>query len=179
MGHRLFWLGTPGEGQQGQPCSVSAHPSMTASCLTLLLPRARLGFSQDHRLCAPHGREAGSLSWGHQPPHKDKHPLGAKEYEKSSILTSQKSVLASSREESPRSVPRDRAKENLSFTGVKEEERRLRRIQFSPSFGHPSDFKKQKQEDLEKTKPDKNKQSLNRLDIAEGTRGQQLGQFRK
>ena len=32
-------------------------------------PRARMGFSQDHRLCAPHGREAGSLSWGHQPPH--------------------------------------------------------------------------------------------------------------
>ncbi|XP_019841957.2 elongin-A [Bos indicus] len=134
-------------------------------------PRARLRFSQDHRLCASHGREAGSLSWGHQPPHKDKHPLSTKEYEKSSTLTSQKSVLASSREESPPFVPRDKAKENPPSTGVKEEERRRRRIQFSPSFGHPSDFKKQKQEDLEKTKPDKNKQSLNRLDIAEGTRG--------
>lgn len=134
-------------------------------------PRARLGFSQDHGLCAPHRREAGSLSWGYQSPHDDKHPLGAKEYKKSSTLTSQKSVLASSREESPRPVPSDRAKENPPSTSVKEEERRRRGIQFSPSFGHTSDFKKQKQEDSEKTKPDKNKQSLNRLDITEGTKG--------
>ncbi|KAM9676974.1 elongin-A-like [Dama dama] len=136
-------------------------------------PRAILGFSQEHRLSAPHGREAGSLSWGHQPPHKDKRPLGAKEYEKSSTLTSQKAVLASSTEKSPRSVPRDKAKENPPSTGIKEKERRRCGIQFSPSVGHPSvlNFKKQKQEDSEKTKADKNKQILNHLDIAEGTRG--------
>lgn len=130
-------------------------------------PQARL----DRRLGAPQGRGAGSLSRGHQPPHRDKRLICTKGHEKSSALTRRKSGLASP-EERPWSLPRNDANENPPSSGVeKEKEREGPGIQVLPPFRRASDLKKRKHEDSEKTKPDKNKQSLDRLDIAEGIRG--------
>ena len=135
-------------------------------------PRARLELGRNHRLGAPQGRGAGSLSRGHQPPHRDERLVGTKVHEKSSALTRRKSGLAFSREERLQSLSRASANENPPSSGVeKEKEREGRGIQFLPPFRQASDLKKRKHEDSEKTKPDKNKQSPDRLDIAEGARG--------
>ncbi|XP_070486430.1 elongin-A2 [Equus przewalskii] len=130
--------------------------------------RDRRRLSQERHLGAPQGEAAVSQSKGHQSSHQDKGPVGAKG-QKSSALISRKSQQAFPREDSPRPLFRESAKEKPPSSGLeKEKGREGRRVRkFSPASEVASDhhLKKQKRGDSEKPKSDQNKPSLDTLDV--------------
>ncbi|XP_072831234.1 elongin-A [Vicugna pacos] len=131
----------------------------------------RLGVSQERLTPSePQGREVVSQSKEHRSSHREKRPVDAKEDEKSS-LSREKSHKATSKEENRR-PPSGDTKEKPPSSGVKKEKEKegSTRKKVLPPLEVASDnhLKKPKYRDPEKTKSDKNKQSLESLDIGKG-----------
>ncbi|XP_057555681.1 elongin-A [Hippopotamus amphibius kiboko] len=130
----------------------------------------RLGVSQERHLGEPQGKEVVSQSKEHRSSHKEKRPVDAKGDEKSS-LSREKSHKALSKEENRRRPPSgDSTKEKPPSSGVKKEKEKEGSTKVLPPLEVASDnhLKKPKYRDPEKTKSDKNKQSLESLDIGKG-----------
>ncbi|XP_052033726.1 elongin-A [Apodemus sylvaticus] len=131
----------------------------------------RLGLSH---LGEHQGKGAVSQNKQHKSSHKEKRPVDARGDEKISAVGREKSHRASSKEESRKLLPGDGAKEKLPASVVKKEKDRegngLKK-KFSPALDVASDnhFKKPKHKDSEKTKSDKNKQSVDGVDSGRGT----------
>lgn len=130
----------------------------------------RLGVSQERHLGEPRGKGGVSQNKEHRSSQKDKRPVVARGDEKSS-LNREKSHKATSKEENRRPVSGDGTKEKPPSGGIKKEkERGGSSRKFLPALEIASDnhHKKQKHKDLEKTKSDKNRQSLHSLDVGKG-----------
>uniref|UniRef100_A0A4X1VU29 Elongin-A n=1 Tax=Sus scrofa TaxID=9823 RepID=A0A4X1VU29_PIG len=131
----------------------------------------RLGVSQERHLGEAQGREVMSQSKEHRSSHKEKRPVEAKGDEKSS-LSREKSHKALSKEENRRLPSGDSAKEKPPSSGVRKEKEKEggTKKKVSPALDVASDnhLKKPKHRDPEKTKSDKNKQSLEGLDTGKG-----------
>ncbi|XP_053433000.1 elongin-A [Nycticebus coucang] len=134
----------------------------------------RLGVSQEQRHSGePQGKGVMHQNKEHKSSHKEKRPTDAKGDEKSSALSRDKSHKALSKEENRRPPPGDSTKEKLPSSGVKKEKERegssLKKKFLSPlETASDNHLKKPKHKDAEKTKSDKNKQSLDSLDIGKG-----------
>lgn len=120
------------------------------------------------------GKGAVSHHKQHRSSHKEKHPADAREDEKISAVSREKSHKASSKEESRRLLSGDSAKEKLPSSVVKKDKDRegsSLKKKFSPALDVASDnhFKKPKHKDSEKAKSDKNKQSVDGVDSGRGT----------
>ncbi|XP_068395250.1 elongin-A isoform X2 [Eschrichtius robustus] len=128
----------------------------------------RLGVSQERHLGEAQGKEAVSQSKEHRSSHKEKRPVNAKGDEKSS-LSREKSHKAISKEENRRRPPSgDSTKEKLPSSGVKKEKEKegsTKKVLPPLEVASDNHLKKPKYRDPEKTKSDKNKQSLESLDI--------------
>ncbi|XP_019505656.1 PREDICTED: transcription elongation factor B polypeptide 3 [Hipposideros armiger] len=130
----------------------------------------RLGVGQERHSSEPQGKGAGSQNKEHRSSHKEKRPVDARGDEKLS-LSREKSHKAISKEENRRPLSGDGTKEKPPSSGVKKEkEREGSAKKFSSPLETAPDnhLKKQKHKDSEKTKSDKNKQSLDSLDIGKG-----------
>uniref|UniRef100_A0A8C3WS87 Elongin-A n=1 Tax=Catagonus wagneri TaxID=51154 RepID=A0A8C3WS87_9CETA len=131
----------------------------------------RLGVSQERHLGEAPGREVVSQSKEHRSSHKEKRPVDARGDEKSS-LSREKSHKAISKEENRRLPSGDGTKEKLPSSGVKKEKEKegSTKKKVLPALEAASDnhLKKPKHRDPEKTKSDKNKQSLEGLDTGKG-----------
>eukprot|EP00069_Balaena_mysticetus_P004920 bmy_04549T0 len=131
----------------------------------------RLGVSQERHLGEAQGKEVVSQSKEHRSSHKEKRPVNAKGDEKSS-LSREKSHKAISKEENRRRPPSgDSTKEKPPSSGVKKEKEKegsTKKVLPPLEVASDNHLKKPKYRDPEKTKPDKNKQSLESLDIGKG-----------
>ncbi|XP_045401984.1 elongin-A [Lemur catta] len=133
----------------------------------------RLGVSQERHLGEPQGKGVMNQNKEHKSSHREKRPMDAKGDEKSSALSREKSHKALSKEENRRPPSGESTKEKLPSGGVKKEKEKESssiKKKFLPPLETASDnhLKKPKHRDLEKTKSDKNKQSLDSLDIGKG-----------
>ncbi|XP_066231508.1 elongin-A isoform X1 [Saccopteryx leptura] len=131
----------------------------------------RLGVSQERHLGEPQGKGTGSQNKEHKSSHKEKRPVDARGDEKSS-LSRERSHKAFSKEETRRPLSGDGTKEKLPSSGSKKEKGREGSSKKFPSpleTASDNHLKKQKHKDSEKTKSDKNKQSLHSLDTGKGT----------
>ncbi|XP_036304395.1 elongin-A isoform X2 [Pipistrellus kuhlii] len=130
----------------------------------------RLGASQERHLGEPRGKGVVSQNKEHKSPHKEKRPVGARGEEKSP-LSREKSHKAISKEETRRPLSGDGTKEKAPSSGIKKEkDREGSSKKFLSPLETASDNhrKKPKHKDAEKTKSDKNKQSLDSLDRGKG-----------
>nr|XP_003415428.1 elongin-A [Loxodonta africana] len=133
----------------------------------------RLGVSQERHLGEPQSKGVVSQSKEHKSSHKEKRLLDAKGDDKSSALSREKSHKAISKEENRRPFSGDSTKEKPPSSGAKKEKEREGsniKKKLLPSLEVASDnhLKKPKHKDSEKTKSDKNKQSLDSLDTGRG-----------
>uniref|UniRef100_A0A8C6R1Q6 Elongin-A n=1 Tax=Nannospalax galili TaxID=1026970 RepID=A0A8C6R1Q6_NANGA len=129
----------------------------------------RLGVSQNRHLGEPQGKGAVSQNKEHKSSHKEKRPVDARADEKASASGREKSHRAS-KEENRRPLSGDSAKEKPPSTAVKKEKERegsSLKKKFSPVLEVASDnhLKKPKHKDSEKIKSDKNRQSVDGLDL--------------
>lgn len=130
----------------------------------------RIGVSQERHLGEPRGKGVVSQNKEHKSSHKEKRPVDARGDEKSP-LSREKSHKAISKEENRRPPSGDGTKEKAPSGGIKKEkDREGSSKKFSSPLETASDNhrKKQKHKDSEKTKSDKNKQSLDSLDRERG-----------
>ncbi|XP_023614084.1 elongin-A isoform X1 [Myotis lucifugus] len=130
----------------------------------------RLGASQERHLGEPRGKGVVSQNKEHKSSHKEKRPVDARGDEKSP-LSREKSHKAIAKEENRRPLSGDGTKEKAPSSGIKKEkDREGNSKKFSSPLETASDNhrKKQKHKDSEKTKSDKNKQSLDSLDRGKG-----------
>ncbi|XP_008060007.2 elongin-A isoform X1 [Carlito syrichta] len=133
----------------------------------------RLGVSQERHMGEPQGKGTVNQNKEHKSSHKEKRSGDSKVDEKASAMSREKSHKALSKEENRRPPPGDSMKEKLPSSGGKKEKERegssLKR-KCLPSLETASDnhLKKPKHKDSEKTRSDKNKQSLNSLDTGKG-----------
>ncbi|XP_058918142.1 elongin-A isoform X2 [Kogia breviceps] len=131
----------------------------------------RLGVSQERHLGEAQGKEVVSQSKEHRSSHKEKRLVNSKGDEKSS-LSREKSHKAISKEENRRRPPSgDSTKEKPPSSGVKKEkgkEGSTKKVLPPLEVASDNHLKKPKYRDPEKTKSDKNKQSLESLDIGKG-----------
>ncbi|XP_007933905.1 elongin-A [Orycteropus afer afer] len=133
----------------------------------------RLVVSQEQHLGELQSKGVVSQSKEHKSSHKEKRLADAKGDEKSSALSREKSHKAISREENRRPHSGDSTKEKPPSSGAKKEKEREGssiKKKFLPPLEVASDnhLKKPKHKDSEKTKSDKNKPSLDSLDIGKG-----------
>lgn len=130
----------------------------------------RLGFSQERQSGEPQGKGAGSQNKEHRSSHKEKRPVDARADEKLS-LSREKSHKAVSKEENRRPVSGDGTKEKPPSSGVKKEKERegsTKKFLSPLEIASDNHLRKQKHKDSEKTKSDKNKQSLDSFDVGKG-----------
>ncbi|KAM8791308.1 elongin-A isoform 1-T1 [Rhynchonycteris naso] len=130
----------------------------------------RLGVSQERHLGEPQGKGTVSQNKEHKSSHKEKRPVDARGDEKSS-LSRERSHKAFSKEETRRPLSGDGTKEKLPSSGSKKEKGREGSSKKFPSpleTASDNHLKKQKHKDSEKTKSEKNKQSINSLDTGKG-----------
>lgn len=131
----------------------------------------RLGIRQDRHVGDSHGKGAVSQNKEHRSS-KEKRPVDARGDGKFS-LSKEKSHKAVSREENRRPLSGDSTKEKPPSGGGKKEKEKegSSKKKFFPALEAASDNhlkNKPKHKDAEKTKTDKNKQSLDSLDIGKG-----------
>ncbi|ELK02147.1 Transcription elongation factor B polypeptide 3 [Pteropus alecto] len=130
----------------------------------------RLGVSQERHLGEPQGKGVVSQNKEHKYSHKEKRPVESRGDEKSS-LSREKPHKAISKEENRRPLSGDGTKEKLPSSGVKKEKERegsTKKFLSTLEIASDNHLKKQKHKNSEKTKSDKNKQSLDSLDIGKG-----------
>ncbi|KAG8522152.1 Elongin-A [Galemys pyrenaicus] len=129
----------------------------------------RLGLGQERHLSESQGKGAVSQNKEHKSSHKDKHLGDAKGDEKSS-LSREKSHKTICKEENRRLLSGDSTKEKASGVKKEKEKEGSSKKRFLAPLEVASDnhLKKPKHRDSEKTKSDKNKQSINSLDIGKG-----------
>ena len=130
----------------------------------------RLGVSQERHLGEAQGRESTSQSKEHRSSHKEKRPADARGDEKSSLIK-EKSHKVVSKEENRRPTSGDSTKEKPPSGVRKEKEKEgSAKKKVLPALEVASDnhLKKPKPRDSEKTKSDKNKQSLENSDMGKG-----------
>ncbi|XDB47310.1 PREDICTED: transcription elongation factor B polypeptide 3 [Capra hircus] len=132
----------------------------------------RLGVSQERHVGEAQGRESASQSKEHRSSHKERRPADAKGDEKAS-LSKEKSHKVVSKEENRRPTSGDSTKEKLP-SGVRKEKEKEKegsaKKKVLPALEVASDnhLKKPRPRDSEKTKSDKNKQSLENSDVGKG-----------
>ncbi|XP_034875409.1 elongin-A [Mirounga leonina] len=131
----------------------------------------RLGISQDRHLGDPQGKGPVSQNKEHRS-YKEKRLVDARGDGKSS-LSREKSHKAISKEEHRRPLSGDGTKEKPPSSGVKKEKEKegSTKKKFLPPLEVASDNhlkNKPKHKDAEKTKSDRNKQSLDSLDVGKG-----------
>lgn len=131
----------------------------------------RLGVSQDRHLGDPQGKGAVSQNKEHRSSYKEKRPVDARGDGKAS-LSREKSHKSVSKEENRRPLSGDSTKEKPPSSVKKEKEKEgSTKKKFLPPLEVASDNhlkNKPKHRDPEKTKSDKNKQSLDSLDVGKG-----------
>ncbi|KAF5924648.1 hypothetical protein HPG69_004520, partial [Diceros bicornis minor] len=131
----------------------------------------RLGVSQERHLGEPQGKGVVSQNKEHKSSHREKCPVDAKGDEKSS-LSREKSHKAVSKEDTRRPLSGDSSKEKPPSGGVRKEKERegsTKKKFLSPSeVASDNHVKKPKHRDSEKTKSDKNKPSVDSLNIGKG-----------
>ncbi|XP_058160112.1 elongin-A isoform X1 [Dasypus novemcinctus] len=132
----------------------------------------RLGASRERHLSEPQSKGVVSNK-EHRSSHKEKRPVDAKGDEKSSALSREKSHKAISKEENRRPLSGESTKEKPPSSAAKKEKERessSSKKKFLPPLEFASDnhLKKPKHKDSEKTKSDKNKRSLDGLELGKG-----------
>ncbi|XP_037684136.1 elongin-A [Choloepus didactylus] len=133
----------------------------------------RLGASQEQPISEPQSKGVVSQNREHRSSHKEKRLVDAKGDEKSSASSREKSHKVVSKEENRRPLLGESTKEKPPSSAVKKEKERessSSKRKFLPPLEVASDnhVKKPKHKDSEKTKLDKNKQSLDSLDLGKG-----------